>query len=630
MVRTASSTRPPATAPVNAAGEPTQPREPGHDQPVRPKAARRSTSGARPPARAGDVSWPRSRPAIVTWTARLVALTGIVTVTSALFPASARRIEVLTEIVPRVGALTATAAAATVGVLLMALATGLRRGKRAAWVTTVVLSAVAVVLHLVKGLDVEEAALAAAVLAVLLANRRHFTARPDPHGALWAVFVGASTAVAGVVAGTVFLSLREHRLVGHPGLGELIVQAAMGVVGLDGPVRFSYPHTHTRAAVLTGMFGIVAVLTTMGLLLRPGRRPTVATADDCARLQRLLVTTGDRDSLGYFALRRDRAVIFSGSGKAAVSYQVLGGVSLAAGDPIGDPEAWPGAIEAWLAQAHAHGWVPAVLGCSETAGHVLARYGLSAMELGDEAIVHTREFTLEGRPMRGVRQAVGRMRRAGYTATVLRAGDLDDAQRAEAIAAADAFRDGTVERGFSMALGRLGDPADDDCVLVVARDADGRIRGLLHFVPWGEAGLSLDLMRGDRTAENGLVEYLTVTAIEWAAQRGVERISLNFAVFRSVFARGERLGAGPVLRAWRRILLLASRFWQIESLYRANAKYQPTWQPRFLCYPTVADLPRISIAALRAEAFLVMPRLAGVSRARRPLPYRAAGQEAGR
>jgi lysyl-tRNA synthetase class 2 len=91
---------------------------------------------------------------------------------------------------------------------------------------------------------------------------------------------------------------------------------------------------------------------------------------------------------------------------------------------------------------------------------------------------------------------------------------------------------------------------------------------------------------------------------------GIRRVSLNFAVFRSVFARGERLGAGPVLRAWHSVLLLASRFWQIESLYRANAKYQPEWVPRFVCFRSSADLPRVGVAGLRAEAFLVAPRWA--------------------
>jgi lysyl-tRNA synthetase class 2 len=130
---------------------------------------------------------------------------------------------------------------------------------------------------------------------------------------------------------------------------------------------------------------------------------------------------------------------------------------------------------------------------------------------------------------------------------------------------------------------------------------------LLQFVPWGTGGLSLDLMRGDRTAPNGLTELMIVEAAEAAAKLGIVRISLNFAVLRSVFARAEGLGAGPWIRLCDRLLRAASRLWQIESLYRANAKYQPTWQPRYLCFPSARDLPRIAIAALSAEAFL--PRL---------------------
>ena len=91
---------------------------------------------------------------------------------------------------------------------------------------------------------------------------------------------------------------------------------------------------------------------------------------------------------------------------------------------------------------------------------------------------------------------------------------------------------------------------------------------------------------------------------------GVERVSLNFAVFRSALARGERIGASPGTRAWRRVLLVASRWAQIESLYRFNGKFQPVWEPRFILYPDVGDLPRVAVAYLEAEAFISYPRLA--------------------
>jgi lysyl-tRNA synthetase class 2 len=114
-------------------------------------------------------------------------------------------------------------------------------------------------------------------------------------------------------------------------------------------------------------------------------------------------------------------------------------------------------------------------------------------------------------------------------------------------------------------------------------------------------------MRRDRAASPGLNDFLIVETIGHGAELGVKRISLNFAVFRAALERGERIGAGPVLRAWRRVLLFMSRWFQIESLYKFNAKFSPQWVPRFLVFPSSRDLPRIGLAAMEAEAFLVWP-----------------------
>src|SRR5262249_49887307 len=194
---------------------------------------------------------------------------------------------------------------------------------------------------------------------------------------------------------------------------------------------------------------------------------------------------GGRAPLGYSAPRRDKAVIFSATGKAAVTYRVVAGVSLASGDPIGDPEAWGPAIDAWLEQTRAYAWRPAVMGASEEGATAYARAGLRVIELGDEAIIHVRDFTLDGREMRPVRQAVNRVCRAGYTVRIRRHADISAEEMAHIIDLAAQWRDTETERGFSMALGRLGDPADGRCVLVEALDADGREAALLSFTPWG-------------------------------------------------------------------------------------------------------------------------------------------------
>ena len=117
--------------------------------------------------------------------------------------------------------------------------------------------------------------------------------------------------------------------------------------------------------------------------------------------------------------------------------------------------------------------------------------------------------------------------------------------------------------------------------------------------------MSLSLMRGDRGAPNGLTEYLVVRAVELFRDRGVEELSLNFAAFGRLLARPR----GWFDRSLARLVSLGDRYFQIESLYRFNAKFSPRWEPRYLVYERVLGLPRVGLAAMVAEGQL--PRLGG-------------------
>ncbi|MFI5976809.1 phosphatidylglycerol lysyltransferase domain-containing protein [Streptomyces sp. NPDC051452] len=506
--------------------------------------------------------------------------------------------------------------------LALFLAVVMRRRKRAAWVFNLLLAGPLCCLYVValtrdpfRGhvFNWLSAALTGLFVVLLLLGRREFDAIGDRSNPRLALAVGAGGTLLGGALGTLLVHA-TNRLPGAALKDELAYTLLRGIS--VGPLADHVPTVLAPrwADVIVNILTAVVFLLVLYACFRSPRGECLLSAADEDRLRALLARHGDRDSLGYFALRRDKSVIFSPSGKAAIAYRVVGGVSLASGDPIGDPEAWPGAIDAWLTEARRHAWAPAVMGASEEAGTIYARHGLDALELGDEAIVDLAEFTLEGRAMRGVRQAHNRVRRAGYTVRVRRHEEIGDEEMALLVDRADHWRDGATERGFSMALGRLGDPSDGRCMMLECRDADDEPRALLSFVPWGEHGLSLDLMRRDRDCENGLMEYMVVELLSRAEELGIRRVSLNFAMFRSVFERGSRLGAGPVLRLWCSTLTFFSRWWQIESLYRANAKYRPLWEPRFLLFAKSSDIPRIGLASARAEGFLTPPSLPGLAR----------------
>jgi lysyl-tRNA synthetase, class II len=509
------------------------------------------------------------------------------------------------------GTLPAVAGTAVVisGLLLLMLSHGLRRRKRRAWQAVVVLLAFNIIIHLRHGLShVGLALLSLMALAALLYFRDEFYARGDPRTRWRALLVFCGLAVADVAIGLTYILLARG-LAQDYSFPQRLQHVLYGLVGFSGPVQFIPESRSDVFNVLTTGLGIFTLAVTAYLFLRPAEPKARLSERDAARIRDLLSRYGDRDSLGYFALRDDKSVVWSPTGKSCICYRVVSGVMLASADPIGDPEAWPGAIHAFLDEAASHAWVPAVMGCSELAAEIWCREGgLTALELGDEAIISVADFSLAGRPMRNVRQMVSRVARHGYVAQVRRLADIPAEEIERITRQADSWRGNPTERGFSMALGRVGGPGDEDCVLATATE-DGVLRALLHFVPWGGDGLSLDLMRRDRASQPGLNDFLIVEAVKAAPCLGVKRLSLNFAVFRAALERGEKIGAGPVLRAWRSLLLFASRWFQIESLYKFNAKFCPQWQPRFFVFPGPVNTPRIALAALEAEAFLVWPRV---------------------
>lgn len=380
------------------------------------------------------------------------------------------------------------------------------------------------------------------------------------------------------------------------------------VVGfaVAGPGSFAgRPHVFLNA--LFGLFSAFALIAAAIVLFQSQRAENALTGEDESAIRGLLELYGKNDSLGYFATRRDKSVVFAPSGRAAITYRVELGVCLASGDPVGDPRAWPQAIDAWLALCQTYGWTPGNMGASSAGARAFRDAGLNALELGDEAILHTGDFKLSGRDMRGVRQAVTRARRSGLTVRIRRHHDIEQDEMKRVTARADAWRDTESERGFSMALGRLGDPADGDCLLVEAIQPDHTVVAMLSLVPWGQNGVSLDLMRRSAQSPNGTIELMVSELALHAERIGISCISLNFAMFRSAFEQGAQLGAGPVARLWRGFLLFFSRWWQLETLYRSNVKYQPSWVPRYACYEDARMIPRVGVASVIAEGFLVLP-----------------------
>ena len=449
-----------------------------------------------------------------------------------------------------------------------------------------------------------------AAIGFLVLARREFWARVRRGALFKAIGTLVAAMAVGVLIGWGLLDLfpgtlqRDYR-------PAYALNRVAAFAGVDADA-FDGQHPGVLVDATLGLFGALALMVAAIVLFRSQRATNALTGPDESAIRGLLELYGKNDSLGDFATRRDKSVVFAGNGRAAITYRVEVGVCLASGDPVGDPKSWPAAIDAWLTLCQTYGWAPGVMGASAAAAETFRAAGLNAIELGDEAILYPDRFKLSGPEMKPVRQAVTRARRAGLTVRIRRHRDLTGDAMAMVIARADEWRDTETERGFSMALGRLGDPADGDCLLVEAvqdggGEDDDRVVAMLSLVPWGSNGASLDVMRRSPQSPNGTIELMVSEMCLQAEDLGISRISLNFAMFRSAFEQGAALGAGPVARLWRALLIFFSRWWQLETLYRSNMKYQPEWVPRYACYEEAREIPRVGVASVIAEGFLVLP-----------------------
>ncbi len=178
-----------------------------------------------------------------------------------------------------------------------------------------------------------------------------------------------------------------------------------------------------------------------------------AAAGDSERtLAHALVSTYGDDTLAPFALRADKSYFFSENERAFLAYRVVGGVAIVSGDPIGpeDELAAPArALRRVRARARLANCDPRRVRSLPAA---LPALGLQAIYHGDEAVVETAQFSLEGRTIRKVRQSVHRLERAGYSVLVATPAELSDELRDELEAVARAWRGSAPERGFAMAL----------------------------------------------------------------------------------------------------------------------------------------------------------------------------------
>jgi lysylphosphatidylglycerol synthetase-like protein (DUF2156 family) len=553
-------------------------------------------------------------------------VTGLIDLLSAVTHPVRTHLHLISQYLPIEVTQAAGALVAISGIGMIMLSRGVLKGQRRSWLVAVGLLATSLALHIVHAADVITLLVSAGVLALFIVQRERFRAQAELGtvvSAFLVLAVGGLTATFGALAGVELAGKVHHHPL--PPWPQVLLGSAQRLIGIE-DVRFP-AHINQFASPSLLSVGLTLIVVSLFLLTRPvvdrrlstgrnsvGRRAAELRARDIVRRH----GTG---SLDYFALRDDKQWFFHRD--SMVAYAVFGGVCLVSPDPIGPFTERAHVWDAFRRFVDRQGWGLGVMAASEAWLPTYQASGMRFLYIGDEAVVDPRRFSLDGGKMKGLRQAVNRVARYGYTVRFLDPAHLDPEDAARMVDLMNKSRRGEQERGFSMMLGRLFDARDTGLLLTLVEGPDGAPVAMCQFVPsTAIGGYSLDLMRRDPAEHpNGLLDFALCSTIAHLKEMGMKGLSLNFAAMRSVLD-GES-GDGVTQRVERWALHRLSGILQIETLWRFNAKYEPTWLPRYIVFDSAEQFVPVVIQIMRAESLTEVPvigRLLTTAAARRAGP----------
>jgi phosphatidylglycerol lysyltransferase len=508
--------------------------------------------------------------------------------------------------------------------LLLVVADGLRRGRRAALVVGIalnlvlaalgVLLAVLVVSTPTEQLMVYQAApgarrilaltlpplLPLAVAVLLWWTRDRFAVRA-PSGTYRELFVTSLTVLAAVSATYVLLGAAvADQFDRPPTIGRLLVDLPERFLppGYLGEVDPDFLPQGYLATLLFEWTGVVFWLVVAGGLLSTFRRPRAAPGAGDARRARELARRGG-SNLGWLATWDGNSYWFDPRADAAIAYRVIGSVALTTADPVGAPTG--DTVADFAAFCQEHGWTPALYSVTDDTRKVCEALGWNSLQVAEETVLALPELAFTGKKWQDVRTALNRAAKAGITAEWIRYRDAPLAliDQIRAISEEWVADKGLPEMGFT--LGGIEELADPEVRCLLAVDADRTVHGVTSWLPVYRDGVvvgwTLDFMRRRESGFRGVMEFLIASAVQRFQEEDAQFLSLSGAPL-------ARLDRGEQPAALQRLLDVIGNalepVYGFRSLLAFKAKFQPEYRPLHLCYPDAAALPAIGLAIARA------------------------------
>jgi phosphatidylglycerol lysyltransferase len=527
----------------------------------------------------------------------LLFLLGAVNIVSGLTPAAPERVKWLREILPVAAIHASTALTVVAGLILLATAFWLLRGLRPAWWAAMLLGTLSLVGHLLKGIDYEEAGLAALTLLVLLVQQREYNARSDMRlmRRHWLPALAACLVLLALTA--LGFWLLDHRHFGADFSWTQALGYALQTFLMLNPSGLT-PLT-TFGGEFLGLLHLLAggawLLLAYGLF-RPWIPVFEEDATDREKALRLIAQYG-RSSLDYFKAYPDKHFFFSKNSDAFVAYKPTTRYALVLEDPVApDALVMRETVREFDCFCRSLGLRSLYYRIPAASVNVYKTLGKSLMMLGEEAIVSLSEFTLEGKERKSLRNAVSRMEREGYR-FIAHEPPLSGALLQQMRAVSDGWLHMLNRSEMSFSQGVFDEKTLKHQTVLTLEDHEGRILAFINLIPGANSHeANFDLMRRCPEAPSGAMDFLFAKMFLWLRDaRKFTTCNLGLVPL-SGMDHPNSFPETLLKLAYDRL----PSFQAYKSLRFFKEKFAPEWQPRYVAYDSDLDLVNLPLVMKKA------------------------------
>ncbi len=491
------------------------------------------------------------------------------------------------------------------GFALIVSALNIWQRKRRAFEIVLALACLSALLPLLRGYHLKQTWLSLLLIVLLLALRKSFTVKsrqPNLRAGLAKLSLAVLVALGYGVAGFWLLDERQFGI-NFNWLDS--IQRTLLCLSLVGDATL-VPLTHYAAWFLDSLSILTVVVFAYGVaaLFRPILYRFHSLPQERMLARQILQKHG-RTALDNFKLWPDKSYFFNASRDCFIAYRVAANVAVALADPVGPPSQIEDTMRQFQQFCDEQGWSIALHQTQPIWLGIYRGLGFRKLKLGDDAIVDLTQFSLASKRMKRFRQRVGQLEKQGVQFRAYHA-PVDDAVLAQLKEVSDEWLQLPNRRERSFTVGSFAPEYLRSTTIFTAEDAEGKILAFVNLLISYRAGeVTIDLMRHRLHAPNGIMDYLFVKLFDWSKVNGYTRFNLGMAPMAGFQEREEASAAERAVHAF---CQRSSFLFSFSGIKQYKAKFADIWEPRYVIYRNVFDLPNLGLALSRITESSVSER----------------------